>query len=52
MIMKYVNKPNVKREKFCAGNRKTQRGGFIQLLGLAAKLLPVASTALNLLGKG
>ena len=50
--MKYVNRPYVKRGKFYLGNSKKQRGSFLLLAGLAAKLLPIASTALSILGKG
>ena len=49
--MKYVNKPYVKKGKLYLGSGKKQRR-FIPLLGIAAKLLPVPSTALSLLGKG
>ena len=49
--MKYANKPYVKRGKIYLGSRKKQRGGFIPLLGLVAKLVPVTSTALSFLGK-
>lgn len=40
--MKYVNKPYVKKGKLYLGSGKKQRGGFIPLLGVATKLLPVA----------
>ena len=50
--MKYVNKPYVKKGKLYLGSGKKQRRRFIPLLGIAAKLLPVLSTALSLLGKG
>ena len=50
--MKYVNKPYLKRGKFYLGSGKKQRGGFLPLVGLAAKLLPVVSIALSILGKG
>ena len=50
--MKYVNKPYVKRGKFYLGSGKKQRGGFLPLVGLTAKLLPIASTVLSILGKG
>ena len=41
-----------KGEKIFLGGGKKQRGGFILWLGLAARLLPVASTALSSLGRG
>ena len=49
--MKYVNKPYVKRGKFYLGSGKKQRGGFLPLVGLTAKLLPIASTVLSILEK-
>ena len=49
--MKYVNKPYAKRGKFYLGSSKKQRGSFLPLVGLAAKLLPIASTVLSILGK-
>ena len=49
--MKYESRPYVKRGKFYLGSGKKKRGGFLPLAGLAAKLLPIASTALSILGK-
>ena len=60
--MKYVNKsslkrgkfkldsgkPYIKRRKFYLGSGKKQRGSFLLLVGLAAKLLLIASTALSI----
>ena len=45
-------KPYVKLGKFYLGSGKRQRNGFLPLVGLAAKLLRIASTALSILGKG
>ena len=64
--MKYVNKPYVKSGKFYLGSRKPyvkrgkfylgsgkkQRSGFLPSVGLVAKLLPIASTGVSILGKG
>ena len=50
--MKYVNKPFLKRGKLYLGSGKNQRVGFVPLVGLTAKLLPIASTVLSILGKG
>ena len=49
--MKYESRPYVKRGKFYLGSGKKKRGGFLPLAGLAPKLLPIASTALSILGK-
>ena len=49
--MKYESRPYLKRGKFYLGSSKKKRGGFLPLAGLAAKLLPIASTALSILGK-